>query len=286
MYKTRHAYLFLLIPMLFLLIFTILPSIGALYLSFTKYNVFQPIEWIGLDNYIKALTNAKFLQAMKNTVYFWALVTPALVILPIFVAVLINQKIPGVKYFRLIYYFPVLVSVVVTAFLWRWMFNVDGIMNFFLNMFGIDSIGWLADPKWVIPSLAVVTIWQGFGYYALFYLAGLQSIPKDLYESADLDGANFFQKTIYITIPMLRRIIFFVAVVSTMSAFKELTLMLTMTNGGPLGASTTVVLLVFKEAFENLNMGYASAISFLLFIVILIITLINQKLIDKDPDGD
>src|SRR5699024_3153149 len=264
MYKTRHAYLFLLIPMLFLLIFTILPSIGALYLSFTKYNVFQPIEWIGLDNYIKALTNAKCLQAMKNTVNIRALVTPGLVILPIFVPVLINQKRSALQYFRLIYYFPVLVSVVVTAFLWRWMFNVDGIMNFFLNMFGIDSIGWLADPKWVIPSLAVVTISQGFGYYALFYLAGLQSIPKDLYESADLDGANFFQKTIYITIPMLRRIIFFVAVVSTMSAFKELTLMLTMTNGGPLGASTTVVLLVFKEAFENLNMGYASAISFLL----------------------
>src|SRR5690625_1764519 len=222
---------------------------------------------------------------MFNTFYFWVLVTPALVILPIFVAVLINQKVPGVKYFRLIYYFPVLVSVVVTAFLWRWMFNLDGIVNYFMNFFGVESIGWLADPKWVIPSLALVTIWQGFGYYALFYLAGLQSIPQDLYESADLDGANFFQKTIYITIPMLRRVIFFVAVVSTMSAFKELTLMLTMTNGGPLGASTTVVLLVFKEAFENLNMGYASAISFLLFIVILIITLINQKLIDKDPDA-
>lgn len=286
MYKPRQAYIFLFIPLLFLTVFTILPSLGALFLSFTKYNVFQPIEWIGLDNYIKALTSDKFLQAMGNTVYFWILVTPALVILPIFVAVLINQKIPGVKYFRLIYYFPVLVSVVITAFLWRWMFNLDGIMNYFLNIFGIDSIGWLADPKWVIPSLAVVTIWQGFGYYALFYLAGLQSIPQDLYESAELDGANFFQKTIYITIPMLRRIIFFVAVVSTMSAFKELTLMLTMTNGGPLGASTTVVLLVFKEAFENLNMGYASAISFLLFIVIMIITLINQKLIDKDPDAD
>lgn len=286
MYKPRHAYLFLFIPLLFLMVFTILPSLGALYLSFTKYNVFQPIEWVGLDNYIKALTSDKFLQAMKNTVYFWVLVTPALVILPIFVAVLINQKVPGVKYFRLIYYFPVLVSVVVTAFLWRWMFNLDGIMNYFLDIFGINSVGWLADPKWVIPSLAVVTIWQGFGYYALFYLAGLQSIPQDLYESADLDGANFFQKTIYITIPMLRRIIFFVAVVSTMSAFKELTLMLTMTNGGPLGASTTVVLLVFKEAFENLNMGYASALSFLLFIVILIITLVNQKLIDKDPDAD
>lgn len=283
MYKPRQAFLFLLLPLLFLTIFTILPSIGAFILSFTKYNVFQPIEWIGFDNYIKALTSPKFRQAMGNTVYFWILVTPALTIAPIFVAVLINQKVKGVKFFRLIYYFPVLVSVVITAFLWGWMFNLDGIMNFFMGIFGIEKIGWLSDPKWVIPSLAVVTVWQGFGYYSLFYLAGLQSIPEDLYESAELDGANFFQKHIFITIPMLRRIIFFVTVVSTMAAFKELTLMLTMTDGGPLGASTTVVLLVFKEAFENLHMGYASAVSFLLFIVIMIITLVNQKVIDKDP---
>lgn len=284
MYKTRHAFLFLSIPLTLMLIFTIIPSVAALVLSFTNYDVFDPIHFLGLSNYIEALKSSDFWQAMGNTVYFWVLCTPILVIFPIFIAILINQKVKGVKLFRLIYYFPVLVSVVVTALLWRWMFDLQGILNYICNLFGIPSVGWLSDAHWVIPSLALVTVWQGFGYYALFYLAGLQSVPNDLYEAAELDGAGFFAKHFFITIPLLRPVIFFVAVVSTMGAFKEFTLMLTMTDGGPLGASTTVVLLVFKEAFQNLHMGYASALSFLLFIIIFILTVINQKAIDRSPE--
>ncbi|NGP46370.1 sugar ABC transporter permease [Bacillaceae bacterium SIJ1] len=284
MYKTRHAVLFLTIPMLLFLVFTLLPAVGALGLSFTNYNVFAPLEWVGIDNYVEVLQDEEFWSALGVTVYFWLLVTPILVIFPIFVAVLANQKVKGIRIFRLVFYFPVLVSVVVTAILWRWMFNVDGILNYFLGFFGLPQFEWLTSPEMVVPSMALVTIWSGFGYYTLFYLAGLQSIPKDLYEAADLDGAGFFQKHFLITIPLLRPVIFFVAVISTMGAFKEFTLMLTMTDGGPLGASTTVVLLVFKEAFQNLNMGYASSMSFILFLFILILTLINQKLIDRNPD--
>ncbi|HEX7063686.1 MAG TPA: sugar ABC transporter permease [Bacillales bacterium] len=285
MYRPRHPVMFLFVPLLLLLVFTLLPGIAALGLSFTDYNVLQPAKWVGFANYIHALSDPKFWRSLLNTVYYWILVTPILVVFPIFVAVLANQKVKGIRVFRLVFYFPVLVSIVVTAILWRWMFNVDGIINFVLSIFGINQIQWLSDPHWVIPSLAIVTIWQGFGYYSLFYLAGLQSIPKDLYEAAELDGAGFFKKQFHITIPMLRPIIFFVAVISTLGAFKEFTLMLTMTDGGPLGASTTVVLMVFKEAFQNLQMGYASAISFILFFIILILTLVNQKLIDRNPEG-
>ncbi|GIN39901.1 MULTISPECIES: carbohydrate ABC transporter permease [Heyndrickxia] len=281
MYKARHAWMFLIPTGILLITFSFLPALAALGLSFTNYNVFQPIEWVGLDNFIRAFKDEEFWRALKNTFYFWILVTPALVVLPIFLAILVNQKLRWIKLFRLTYYFPVLVSVVITAILWNWLFASDGIFNYLLSLVGIHPIDWLTSKGFVMISLAIVTIWQGLGYYMLFYLAGLQSVPTDLYEAAELDGANFWQKHFYITFPMLKPIIFFTAVISTMSAFKEFTLMLTMTNGGPIGASTTVVYLVFEKAFKQLDMGYASAISFILFIIILILTLLNKRSLDK-----
>lgn len=232
MYKARHAWMFLIPTGILLITFSFLPALAALGLSFTNYNVFQPIEWVGLDNFIRAFKDEEFWRALKNTFYFWILVTPALVVLPIFLAILVNQKLRWIKLFRLTYYFPVLVSVVITAILWNWLFASDGIFNYLLSLVGIHPIDWLTSKGFVMISLAIVTIWQGLGYYMLFYLAGLQSVPTDLYEAAELDGANFWQKHFYITFPMLKPIIFFTAVISTMSAFKEFTLMLTMTNGG------------------------------------------------------
>lgn len=284
MYKARHAWAFLAIPLILLLLFTFIPSIAAFILSFTNYNVFKPIEWLAFDNYISAFQDKSFRTALGNTFYYWLLVTPALVVLPILVAILVNQKLKGIAVFRLIFYFPVLVSVVVTAILWKWMFAKDGIINYFLTFVGVEPFGWLTNPSTVMIALAFVTVWQGFGYYMLFYLASLQGVPTELYEAGELDGASFFQKHFYITVPLIRPMIFFVAVISTMGAFKEFTLMLTMTSGGPLSASTTIVLLVFKEAFEKLEMGYASAISFILFLVILVITYINQKFLDQKAD--
>ncbi|MEC0246849.1 sugar ABC transporter permease [Paenibacillus chitinolyticus] len=277
MYKTIHAWAFLAPAGILLLLFSIFPSAAALYLSFTSYNVFEPMEWVGLANYQTLMRDAEFWRAMFNTFYYWILVTPALVILPVFLAILVNQGLTGVKVFRLIYYFPVLVSVVVTAFLWGWMFQSEGIFNYMLSLFGAEPVKWLTSKYFVMPSLAIVTVWQGLGYYMLFYLAGLQAVPEDLYEAAELDGAGFWSKHVRITFPMLKPVIFFVSVVSTMGAFKEFTLMLTMTEGGPIGASTTVVYRVFDEAFKQLNMGYASAISFVLFIVILLLTLVNKR---------
>ncbi|WP_062108147.1 carbohydrate ABC transporter permease [Bacillus niameyensis] len=283
MYKARHAWSFLIPAGLLLAVFSLIPAAAALGLSFTKYNVFeQSVDWVGFDNFIKAFKDEDFLQALKNTFYYWILVTPALVVLPVFLAILVNQKLIGIKLFRLTYYFPVLVSVVITAILWNWLFSSDGILNYLLSLVGISAVDWLTSTKMVMPSLALVTVWQGLGYYMLFYLAGLQSVPTDLYEASELDGANFWQKHVHITFPMLRPIIFFVAVVSTMSAFKEFTLMLTMTEGGPIGASTTVVYMVFHKAFKQLDMGYASAISFLLFIIIMLLTLLNKTTLDKE----
>lgn len=282
MYKERHAWSFLAIPLLFLMVFSIIPAVWALVLSFTNYNIFQPMEWIGLENYVKVVQEGDFWNALINTFYYWILVTPALVVIPVFVAVLVNQKLIGIKLYRLTYYFPVLVSVVVTALLWQMMFREEGIINYAISLIGIKPVGWLTSSSTAMPSLGMITIWQGLGYYMLIYLAGLQSIPNDLYESAEIDGAGFFKKQWYITFPMLKTIIFFVAVISTLNAFKEFTLMLVMTEGGPLGATKTVVYLVFEQAFERLNMGYASAISFILFAIILVLTILNRRFLDNE----
>lgn len=282
MYKKSHAWLFLAPAGILLLIFSIIPAFAALFLSFTKYDVINPAEWIGLANYKDLMSDSLFWKAMRNTVYYWILVTPALVVLPVLLAVLVNRGLAGVKAFRLIFYFPTLVSVVVTAFLWSWMFQSDGVLNYLLSLVGAEPLKWLTSKHMVLPSLALVTVWQGLGYYMLFYLSGLQSVPEDLYEAADLDGAGFWRKQMSITFPMLRPVIFFVAVVSTMGAFKEFTLMMTMTQGGPLKASTTVVYLVFDEAFTKLHMGGASAMSFVLFLAILLLTVINKRYLDRE----
>lgn len=281
MYKPMHGWLFLAPALIFILVFSIIPSFIAFGLSFTEYNVFTPVKWVGLQNYREVLQDQEFWKTLKNTLTYWLMTTPFLATLPVFVAVLVNRRLPGINAYRLIYYFPVLVSVTVTAIIWGWMFQRDGIMNYFLSLFGVAPVRWLTRRNTVMPSLAIVTIWQGLGYYMLFYLAGLQNIDTSLYEAADLDGANGWQKIIYVTFPLLRPIVFFVAVVSTMAALKEFTLMMNMTGGGPLGASKTVVFLVFETAFEYLEMGYASAISFLLFVVIMALTLINKRALDR-----
>ena len=281
MYKTRHAWAFLLPAIIFLIIFSIIPIFWVIYLGFTDYNVFSPAQWVGLENFEKLFNDPKFWKALRNTVFYWALVTPAITIASLLIAVLVNQQLVGIKLYRLAYYFPVLVSVVITALLWKWMFATDGVFNFVFSLIGLGPVPWLTSESMAMISVAIVTVWQGLGYYMLIYLAGLQSVPNDLYEAAEIDGAGFWRKQWNITIPMLRPIIFFVSVISTMGAFKEFTLMLVMTGGGPVNSTTTLVYLVFKEAFENINMGYASAIATVLFVLILIITVINMKIQDQ-----
>lgn len=282
MYKPKHAWLFMAPALIIMLAFSIIPSIMALGLSFTNYNVFQATKWVGLDNYRTILQSGEFWNVLRNTLVYWILVTPVLVTVPVFVAALVNRDLWGMKFYRLLFYFPVLVSVVITALIWGWMFQSNGILNYLLGLVGLKPVKWLTRRTTVLPSLALVTIWQGLGYYMLFYLGGIQAISLDVYEAAELDGASGFKKHLYITFPLLKPTIFFTTVISTMAALKEFTLMMTMTSGGPIGASKTVVYLVYEEAFENLRMGYASAISFLLFAVILVLTIINKKTLDQE----
>lgn len=281
MYKQRHAWMFLSPALILLMIFSIIPIIWVIYLSFTDYNVFTPPDWVGFENYSKLVNDDSFWNAFKNTFFYWVLVTPAITILSLILAILVNQKLRFIKAYRLAFYFPVLVSVVVTALLWKWMFAGDGLFNYILGIFNIDPLPWLTSPDTSMISVAIVTVWQGIGYYMLIYLAGLQSVSPELYEAAEIDGAGFWRKHWSITVPLVRPIIFFVTVISTMGAFKEFTLMLVMTDGGPLNSTTTLVYLIYKEGIQNINMGYASAIATVLFLVILVITIINMFLQDR-----
>ncbi|MGP4073942.1 carbohydrate ABC transporter permease [Piscibacillus sp. B03] len=284
MYKQRHAWLFLSPAMILLLVFSIIPIFWVIYLSFTDYNVFTPPEWVGAENYAKLMEDGKFWQAFRNTFLYWIMVTPAITILSLILAVLVNQKLRAIKVYRLAFYFPVLVSVVITALLWKWMFASDGLFNYILGILNIGPIPWLTSPSTSMISIAIVTVWQGIGYFMIIYLAALQSISPDLYEAAELDGAGFWKKHLSITVPLLKPIIFFVTVISTMGAFKEFTLMLVMTDGGPLNSTTTLVYLVYKEGIENINMGYASAIATVLFLIILVITIFNMLLQDTKDE--
>nr|WP_289037160.1 sugar ABC transporter permease [uncultured Allobacillus sp.] len=281
MYKERHAWLFLSPAAILLLLFSLIPIGWVIYLSFTSYNVFTPPEFVGLENYKTAFEDGDFWKALKNTFFYWIMVTPAITVISLLLAILVNQKLMGIKMYRLAFYFPVLVSVVITALLWKWMFASEGLLNYLISLIGIDAIPWLTSENTAMISIAIVTVWQGIGYYMIIYLAGLQAISPQLYEAAEIDGAGFWRKHMSITFPLIRPIIFFVTVISTMGAFKEFTLMLVMTGGGPLKSTTTLVYMVYQEAFENINFGYASAIAVLLFVVILLITILNMIAQDR-----
>lgn len=266
-------------------VFLVLPVAMAFYLSFTKYNVLTPAAWIGLANYQRLLTDPIFWKSLVNSLLFLVGVVPALVILPLFLAVLVNRNLPGIAFFRAAYYLPVVISMVVAGLMWKWIFAENGMLNYVL-MSALPGllkapIPWLSQPETALAAVMAVTVWKGLGYYMVIYLAGLQTIPQDIYESAALDGATAWQQTTRLTIPLLLPSIAFVAIVSSISALKVFTEIFVMTKGGPLNATTTVVYHLYEQAFENLNMGYANAVGMVLFVIILIFSVINLRFFEK-----
>ena len=210
-------------------------------------------------------------------------VVPILTIAPIFLAVLVNRKIKGISVFRAIYYLPVVTSLVVTGLMWKWVYEENGVLNFVLMKLGLleQPIAWLASPESALLAVMSVTIWSGMGFYMVIYLAGLQSISKSLYETADLQGVSKFRQTIFITIPMLRPYIVLVAVISSIAAMKVFEEVFIMTKGGPLSQTETLVFFVYQNAFVEFDMGYASAAGIALFAVTFVLSLVNLALMQK-----
>lgn len=280
--KKYVPYLFLAPALIVLAIFFFLPFFESFYISTLDYSndIYNPI-FVGVDNYIAIFKSALFWQTMWNTVVYLAIAVPLLVILPLIIAIVINQKLKFINFYRVSIYLPVVVSIVVAGIAWKWLYADNGILNYIISFFGFDKIGWLTDTKYSLYSVIAVTVWKGLGYYMMIYLAALTSVPNDLYEAADIDGANLLQKHFAVTIPHLLPAIALVSIISSISAMKVFVEIYVMTQGGPLNSSMTVVYYIYQKAFENLDLGYASACGVILMIIIMAISVFNIKKIER-----
>ena len=282
-YKKYAPYLFLLPAGVVLILFFFIPFFQTIGLSFFGYenSIYNP-DFVGFDNYKKLITSPVFYKVMANTFIYLFVAVPFLVIFPLFLAILINQKIRCVTLYKILIYLPVIVSIVVAAIAFKWLYAQSGILNYFMQTLGYNPIGWLTDPKYSLYSVAIVTIWKGVGYYMMIYLAALMSVPQDLYEACDIDGAGFFKKHLTVTVPHLMPTIALVSTISAISAMKVFAEIYVMTKGGPLNSSKTIVYYIYERAFENLDLGYASALAVVLLVVVLAFSIINVLFFEKN----
>ena len=276
-YYGKYApYLFLLPAGIVLLIFFFIPFFQTVILSFYDYSasIYHPV-FTGMENYLKLFQSPVFYKVLWNTFLYLFVAVPVLAIFPLVIAIFINQKIKGVSLYKLLIYLPVIVSIVVAAIAFKWLYADQGILNYLVTLLGFNPLGWLTDPNWALYSVIWVTIWKGIGYYMIIYLAALMSVPKELYEACDIDGANFLTKHLTVTIPHIMPTIALVTTISAISAMKVFAEIYVMTKGGPLNSSKTIVYYIYERAFENLDLGYASAMAVVLLVIVMIFSLIN-----------
>jgi putative chitobiose transport system permease protein len=281
--RTLTPYVFLFPALLILAVASFWPVLQAIYLSFTDYDIIGSPNFIGLKNYEQLWRDQLFWKVLWNTLIYMVVVVPALVVLPLFLAILVNQKLRGIQFFRAAYYVPVIVSVVVAGIAWKWIYAENGLLNYFASIFTSVKIPWLTNSSTAIFAIIAVTIWKGLGYYMVIYLAGLQTIPKDLYEAAAIDGSDGWRKHIDITIPMLKPYIVLVTVISAIAAMKVFEEVYVMSRGGPANSSKTVVYYLYEKGFSSLEMGYASAIGVVLFLLVFLLSIISVRSVD--PTG-
>lgn len=281
-------YLFLL-PALILLGLTVFyPALQAFYLSFTRYeyDITEPPLWVGLENFQRLLSDRVFWKTLRNTLVYLVGVVPILVSVPLGLAILVNRSLPGVRWFRAAYYTPVVISMVVAGIAWQWLYAENGLFNAVLQGLNLseEGIPWLTHPNFALFSVMAVTIWKGLGYYMVIYLAGLQSIPADLYEAGAIDGSDGWRKHWDITIPLMRPYLFLVAVISAISATKVFEEVYIMTQGGPRNSSKTLVYYVYESAFQDLEISYACTIGLVMFLLVLSLSMLRLALSRQPND--
>ncbi|WP_058831165.1 carbohydrate ABC transporter permease [Paenibacillus polymyxa] len=277
-YQALWGYLFIGPQFLGLLCFSLLPLLYAFYLSFVNWDGFGVPLFVGLDNFKGQLSDPDFWKALINTVYYMVLVIPVGIVLALLVAIVLN-KVKGREIYRLFFFMPVVTSSVSVGVIWMWILNGEfGILNHLLRAIGITGPMWLTNTHWVIPSIALLSIWLGLGYNMVIFLAGLQGISKSYYEAAEIDGASRFQQLRYVTLPLLSPTTFFVTIMMVISSFQVFDQAFVMTNGGPAKASYTLVYHIYDQAFIDFTMGESAAAAMILFVIILIFTLLQFKM--------
>lgn len=278
--ETITGYLFLLPNILGFLIFSSIPVLATLTISLLDWDLIRAPRFVGLDNYVKLLTDdVLFRKVLFNTGYYVLGTVPAGVILSLLLALAMNANVRGIAVYRAIFFIPVISASVAVAMMWRWLYNTDfGLINLALASIGMKGIPWLSSTAWAMPAVILMAIWKSLGYNMLIFLAGLQSIPIHLHEAAAIDGANSFQRFRHITVPLLAPTTFFVLIISGINSFQVFDLAFVLTKGGPGDATNTMVMYIYNQAFQFFHMGYAASIAWVLFAIIFVVTLCQHQL--------
>jgi multiple sugar transport system permease protein len=270
------AVLLLLPNIIGFLAFTLIPVIASFVLSFTTWDMLSPIKWIGISNYTDLLRDPTFIKVFWNTIYFAGISVPLGIVCSLLLAVALDQGANFKKFYRAAYFLPVVSSMVAVAVVWQFIYNPEyGLFNYFLSLLGIKGPNWLTSTVWAMPAVIITSVWKNVGFNMLIFLAGLQGISNDYYEAAELDGANLRQKFFYITIPLLSPTTFFVTVMSFIGSFQVFDTVFLMTQGGPARSTSVIVHYLYENAFKYFNMGYASAMAYVLFFMVFLITMIQ-----------
>jgi len=282
------AFVFLAPGLLTFTAFVLLPVVASLVLSLTRWDLLSPPEFVGFENYVRLLgftrgadgwaaNDPEFWQSLGNTL-FYMLTVPVNLILALLVAQLLDTVVPWTKLFRTLYFLPVVCTLVAVSILWRWIWNPDyGLANYLLSLVGVDGPAWLLSRAWAKPAVMVVMLWKGLGYAVMIYLAGLQTVPKELHDAARIDGAGAWTRFWRITVPLLAPTHFFLAVIGVIWGFQTFDTVFLMTGGGPAGSTQPVLLYLYQHAFRWFDMGYASAIAWVLFLMMMGVTLLQWK---------
>jgi putative chitobiose transport system permease protein len=285
--RSLTPYLFLAPALVLIAIFLFYPIASVLYYSFTDFDIATPAEWVGLRNYERLVRDPTFWKALTNSIIY-LLATPTIIAFSLALAIVVNRKLRGIHIFRALYYVPAVSGSIAIGISWRWLFDRNGFINSALLSVGVldEPIAWLAEPSLTLAIAMLLTIWAGIGYYAVIFLAGLQNIPEELYDAAQIDGCSNLRKHWHVSIPGLRPQIVFVFVISSLAALKvfDEIYVLTGRTGGILDSGTTIVFYLWKQAFQLNNAGYASAIAIVLLALTLAFSIVNIRMLERRTD--
>jgi len=266
-----------------LMIFTAFPVVFSIVLTFFNWNIISPMEWNGLGNWKHVISDRLFWKSILNTLKFLAVHIPLQIIIALALAEVLNQKIRFRGFFRAAFFMPVVISGVVVTIMWQQLLGYEsGIINRLLVGAGLGKVGWLIDPDISMISIALMATWKNVGLYVILFLVGLQTVPKQYYEAADLEGASHWQKFTKITIPMINPTIFMVMVLSTLGGFSLFIEPYIMTGGGPMNSTLSAVLYIYKEAFEYYHMGYSATLGLFFALMIVLVIIIQKRFIEKE----
>ncbi len=283
MQDRKIAYLFISPYLLHFIFFIGFPLVFSIILVFHKWDIISPMQWTGMNNFLKLAQDKLFFQAIFNTGVFLLLHIPLQWIIALFLAVQLNKKIRFRSTWRAIFFLPVIVSGVVVSILWDKLYAMDsGIFNKLLALVGIDGIGWLIDPLFAMPSIALMATWKNVGLYIILFLVGLQSVPKHLYEAADLEGASEWQKFYHVTLPVINPTVVLVIILSTIGGFSLFIEPYIMTGGGPMNNTLSALLYIYKQGFFFYHMGYAATLGLAFAVLVIGVVLIQRRFVEQD----